>query len=289
MKTAAEREQMWSNVASAAETGWDFSTRWFAQHGQDMHDMKSIRTWSIVPVDLNAFMCINARVLASFYEISGDFKKMAIYQNRYEQAKKAIKTLHWNESDGIWYDYDLETKRHSNSYYVSNALPLFAQCFDDEKEEIPHRVYEYLRREGVLNFTKGIPTSLVMGSVQQWDKENAWPPMVHMVIEGFRTTGDPKLMKVAEKMAVQWLMVNYKSYSSAYAMFEKYNASSTEDCSAGGGGEYEVQKGFGWTNGVILDLLDKYGDLLSSPAVTPRSTAASVLLSVVAVVIGRLL
>lgn len=53
-----------------------------------------------------------------------------------------------------------------------------------------------LQREGVLNFTKGLPTSLAMGSEQQWDKENAWPPMIHMVIEGFRTTGDPKLMKV---------------------------------------------------------------------------------------------
>ena len=41
---------MWSNVASAAETGWDFSTRWFAQEGPEMHDIKSIRTWSIVPV-----------------------------------------------------------------------------------------------------------------------------------------------------------------------------------------------------------------------------------------------
>lgn len=35
-----------------------------------------------------------------------------------------------------------------------------------------------------------------MGSEQQWDKENAWPPMVHMVIEGFRTTGEPELMQV---------------------------------------------------------------------------------------------
>lgn len=68
---SAEKELMWSNVASAAETGWDFSTRWFAQSGPTMHDMKSIRTWSIVPVDLNAFICINARIMASFYEISG--------------------------------------------------------------------------------------------------------------------------------------------------------------------------------------------------------------------------
>lgn len=32
----------------------------------------------------------------------------------------------------------------------------------------------------------------------------------------------------------------------------------------GGGGEYEVQLGFGWSNGLILDLLDKYGDRLTA-------------------------
>jgi alpha,alpha-trehalase len=75
-----------------------------------MHDMRSIRTWSIVPVDLNAFMCINTRILASFYEISGDVIRTAKYQREYENMKRAMKMLHWNETDGIWYDYDLEYK-----------------------------------------------------------------------------------------------------------------------------------------------------------------------------------
>ncbi|CAK5079788.1 unnamed protein product [Meloidogyne enterolobii] len=207
-----------------------------------MHDFKSIRTLSIVPVDLNAFMCINMRILASFYEIFGDFKRKNEYYARYQKMKLAMKTLHWNETDGIWYDFDLERSAHSATYYVSNALPLYAKCFDDEDETTPFRIYDYLKREGVLNFTKGIPTSLAMSSVQQWDKENAWPPMVHMIIEGFRTSGDQMLMKAAENMATQWLIVNYKSYVTTYAMFEKYNASLlTEECGAGGGGEYEVQ------------------------------------------------
>jgi alpha,alpha-trehalase len=266
LKTEEEKQRLWSEVASAAETGWDFSTRWFAQSGEHRHDMKSIKTWSIVPVDLNAYLCINMRILASFFEISGDFKKVKTYSQQYEKMKLEMKKLHWNETDGIWYDYDLEQKRHSNTYYVSNAVPLYSKCFDDEDDVTPHRVYDYLKREGVLNFTKGIPTSLAFTSEQQWDKDNAWPPMVHMIIEGFRTTGDPKLMKAAEAMATQWLIVNYKSYSTTYAMFEKYNVSllGNDECSAGGGGEYEVQKGFGWSNGVILDLLNSYGDKMSA-------------------------
>uniref|UniRef100_A0A915ML52 Trehalase n=1 Tax=Meloidogyne javanica TaxID=6303 RepID=A0A915ML52_MELJA len=80
-------------IKLAAETGWGFSTRWFAQEGPSMHDFKSIRTLSIVPVDLNAFMCINMRILASFYEIFGDFKRKDEYYARYQKMKLAMKTF----------------------------------------------------------------------------------------------------------------------------------------------------------------------------------------------------
>ena len=33
----------------------------------------------------------------------------------------------------------------------------------------------------------------------------------------------------------------------------------------GGGGEYEVQLGFGWTNGVVLQLIDKYAETVILP------------------------
>lgn len=32
----------------------------------------------------------------------------------------------------------------------------------------------------------------------------------------------------------------------------------------GGGGEYEVQQGFGWTNGIIMELLEMFGDRLTA-------------------------
>jgi alpha,alpha-trehalase len=39
-------------------------------------------------------------------------------------------------------------------------------------------------------------------------------------------------------------------------MIEKYDV---EERSAGGGGEYAVQDGFGWTNGVTAALMSRYG------------------------------
>ncbi|KAG8434588.1 hypothetical protein GDO86_012818 [Hymenochirus boettgeri] len=45
-------------------------------------------------------------------------------------------------------------------------------------------------------------------------------------------------------------------------MFEKYDVEG--DGKPGGGGEYEVQVGFGWTNGVVLQLLDRYKSQLTA-------------------------
>ena len=46
-------------------------------------------------------------------------------------------------------------------------------------------------------------------------------------------------------------------------MFEKF--SNLEIDSAGRGGEYTVQAGFGWTNGVVLWIAQTYGHTLGTP------------------------
>jgi alpha,alpha-trehalase len=48
-------------------------------------------------------------------------------------------------------------------------------------------------------------------------------------------------------------------------MYEKYDA--TDTLRVGSGGEYGVQLGFGWTNGVVLDFLDKYAEKLVAPQI----------------------
>lgn len=46
-------------------------------------------------------------------------------------------------------------------------------------------------------------------------------------------------------------------------MFEKYHAQMVGE--PGGGGEYVVQEGFGWSNGVILYVLKHFGQQLRAP------------------------
>jgi alpha,alpha-trehalase len=56
-------------------------------------------------------------------------------------------------------------------------------------------------------------------------------------------------------------------------MFEKF--SNLDIDSAGSGGEYTVQAGFGWTNGVVLWVASAYGNLLDAPK-CPNITADAV-------------
>ncbi|THH27598.1 hypothetical protein EUX98_g6595 [Antrodiella citrinella] len=55
-------------------------------------------------------------------------------------------------------------------------------------------------------------------------------------------------------------------------MFEKFSISNID--SAGRGGEYTVQAGFGWTNGVVLWVAGLYGDVLVAPS-CPNVTEAA--------------
>lgn len=113
-----------------------------------------------------------------------------------------------------------------------------------------------LRRSGLLQ-PGGLATTLVP-SGQQWDWPNAWPPLQQMAVEGLAGCGAEGAAALAEELAVRWLRSNHRGWARDGVMREKYDA--TRPGESGGGGEYVPQDGFGWTNGVALWLLDRYGD-----------------------------
>jgi alpha,alpha-trehalase len=78
-----------------------------------------------------------------------------------------------------------------------------------------------------------------------------------MLVYGLDNLSNNRTREIAFRWAQRWVTSNYLSYNATHAMFEKYNAEHVGG--HGDGGEYEVVLGFGWTNGVILDFLNKYG------------------------------
>jgi alpha,alpha-trehalase len=260
---------VWSDIASAAESGWDFSSRWFSQDETNpfRNTLRSVRTSKIVPVDLNAFVCWNEAIMADLYAAVGNRSQSETHRADYETMRYNMKKMFWNSEKGTWFDLDLETGGQREEYYVSNPTPLFARCAHDSKN-VHWQILNYLKTSGAAAYVGGLPTSFIH-SGEQWDSPNGWAPTNHMVIEALRSSDDPRVQEAAFRLADKWIQTNYYVFArSGGKMFEKYNVESFKS-QAGGGGEYEVQEGFGWSNGVILDLLLNYGDRLRAPPVPP--------------------
>ena len=265
---APEKLRLWGDIMAAAESGRDFSARWFHTVGPQAGKMGSTRTSSILPIDLNSIICGNLRIFAKFYNLLGMPEAAAKSHEQFMIMRESIHQIFWNEEMGCWFDYDLVTEQHVSTYFDTNFFPLFAECvhegFDAQK------IRTYLEKAGVLTFPGGIPTSLI-ASGQQWDFPNAWAPTTWVIIQGLRKVG---MNDIAKIIAEKWIRKNYVMWHySGGRMFEKYNVATQCNKSSGGGGEYELQEGFGWTNGVILDLLMTYGKELQweepHPAASP--------------------
>ncbi|CAD6186790.1 unnamed protein product [Caenorhabditis auriculariae] len=276
--TPAAQAQFWQDIASSAESGWDFSTRWFA----DKKTLTQIETTKILPVDLNAVVCWNLDILEYLYERAGDQATANIYRSRRAVFRDSFYQVFYNETQGTWFDYNLRTKLHNTEFYPSIAVPLFTNCFNTLNTGKSERLFGYMKTHGVFDYPSGIPTSMIKGSGEQWDFPNGWSPSNHMIIEGLRKNANPEMQDQGFQLASKWVLGNYRVFQETGHMWEKYNVTGTYP-QPGSGGEYNVQNGFGWTNGAILDLLVTYNDRL---AVSPPegSSAASKLVIPTAII-----
>jgi alpha,alpha-trehalase len=115
-------------------------------------------------------------------------------------------------------------------------------------------VAQTVRRD--LLMAGGVVTTL-KSSGEQWDYPNGWAPLQWVAVVGFGNYGNRQL---AEIIARRWNCENLDGYRASGTLIEKYDV---VDNRPGGGGEYELQIGFGWTNGVLRALRSMYPDLAS--------------------------
>ncbi|XP_055278471.1 trehalase [Moschus berezovskii] len=271
------RDALLAELKAEAEPGWDFSSRWLVG-GPNPSLLSSIRTSKLLPVDLNAFLCQAEGLMSNFYSRLGNDSEATKYRNLLAQRMAALKDVLWDEDKGAWFDYDLENEKKNLEFYPSNFAPLWAGCFSDPDDV--DKALKYLEDSRIFTYQYGIPTSL-QKTGQQWDFPNAWAPLQDLVIRGLAKSPSAKAQEVAFQLAQNWIRTNFDVYSKKSAMYEKYDINNGGQ--PGGGGEFEVQEGFGWTNGVALMLLDCYGDRLSSGAqnafLEPHCLAAALQLS----------
>ncbi|HHG9062743.1 TPA: alpha,alpha-trehalase [Citrobacter freundii] len=257
--------EIYRDLRSAAASGWDFSSRWMDNPNQ----LGTLRTTSIVPVDLNALMYKMEKMIALASKAAGDDAKAAQYDGFANARQKGIEKYLWNDKEGWYADYDLKNHKVRNQLTAAALFPLYVNAAaKDRASKVAAATQAHLLQPG------GLATTSVK-SGQQWDAPNGWAPLQWVAASGLQNYGQDN---VAMDVTWRFLTNVQHTYDLEKKLVEKYDVSTTG--TGGGGGEYPLQDGFGWTNGVTLKMLDlicakeKPCDNVPASRPTPASTTS---------------
>lgn len=235
-----KRAAFYRHVRAACESGWDFSSRWFA----DKDDIHSIRTTDIVPVDLNCLLYKLTELLAQFHQLAANRNASHFYAEVAKQRKAAIIKYCWHWHKGFFYDHIWPQRQSSDVASVAAVLPLFVGIADEGMAaKVANKLQAQFLQSG------GLVTTLNATS-EQWDAPNGWAPLHWFAYKGLSDSGHVEL---AKEIAQRWLNTVSDFYRHSGKLMEKYDVCQPQ--TTAGGGEYQVQEGFGWTNGVTKALL----------------------------------
>jgi len=240
--------EMYKHLRAGAESGIDFSNRWFA----DGKNLTSIQVTNYIAVDLNALLINLEYAIAKGYQVGGNDSLANQYRKKADKRRVAIDKYCWNSKLNYYCDYNFKTQKILNEITPAGMYPF---CFFESKPD-----YLSLQAKKAAEAVKtkllqpGGVTTTVKNTAQQWDSPNGWAPLQWMTIWGLDRCGQKEL---AKEIATRWMKLNMDVYARTGKMMEKYNVVDTQ--LEAGGGEYPGQDGFGWTNGVLLALIAKYG------------------------------
>jgi alpha,alpha-trehalase len=247
---------LFRDIRAAAESGWDFGSRWFA----DGQSRATMDTTEIVPVDLNSLLFGLENAIRAGCTRSGDKSCAREFAERAATRRRAIDHYLWDEDQGAYLDYQWTKGARMPRVSAATLYPLFVSLATQSQAEAVANITarELLKAGGIVTTT--------VRTGQQWDSPNGWAPLQWIAIAGLRSYGETPL---AAKVACRWMAIVNDVYLQSGKLVEKYDVVTVGR--SGGGGEYPLQDGFGWTNGVMRRLMALYPEQadLATPARCP--------------------
>lgn len=228
------------HVRAAAESGWDFSSRWFT----NPNDRTTIITTDIIPIDLNCLLYLTELKLSEWHNTLGNYDSSVSYSLRAHTRKMFVQQYLWSEEHSMYFDYNHIEKIQTSCWSLACVLPLFAGIATQKQAAViaDHLEKKFLKSGGLV--------TTLNTTHEQWDAPNGWPPLHWLTVKGLENYGYNTLASEIIKRFIQ--TVEYQ-FMKTGTLLEKYNVENIEQIARGG--DYPVQPGFGWTNGIVLDFL----------------------------------
>jgi alpha,alpha-trehalase len=234
--TIAFTRDYYKGDRSMRESGFDISFR-FGPFGAGTHHF--------APVCLNSLLYKTEKDLATLSTALGRPKDAALWTERAEERQTAISKYMWDQASGMFFDYDVKRGARSSYVYASTFYPLWAGLATNQQARAVAANLKHLEQPG------GVAMSEQVTGVQ-WDLPYGWAPIQLLVTEGLRKYG---FNEDANRISSKFISTVQENFRRDGTIREKYNVvtrSSEANVTAG----YKTNViGFGWTNGVFLQLL----------------------------------
>ncbi len=221
---------------SMRESGFDITFR-FGPFGAETHHY--------APVCLNSLLFKAEQDLAALAHLLGRGEDAARWQQRAAARRDAINKYLWDPKAGIFFDYDFDRGVRSSYVYATTVYPLWAGLASEKQARAVAANLKRLERPGGLAMSERV-------TGVQWDLPYGWAPIQLLAVEGLRRYG---FEEQANSMAYNFLSMVLENFQRDGTIREKYNVVTRSSEFKVTAGYHANVVGFGWTNGVFLELL----------------------------------
>ncbi len=229
-------EDYYKGDRAMRESGFDISFR-FGPY--------SAATHHYAPVCLNSLLYKTERDMEQISQRLGRKADAALWKTRAEQRQEEMQKYFWNERAGLFFDYDFEHAQQSSYRYATTFYPLWSGLATPDQAKALAKNLAIFERSG------GLAMSPQETGVQ-WDFPYAWAPLQLLTVEGLRRYS---LNADADRLSYEFLSTVAENFRRDGTIREKYNAVTRSSEVHLGAGYQSNVIGFGWTNGVFLELL----------------------------------
>lgn len=241
-----DRDAFFKHQRTGAASGKDFTAEWFA----DPERPETIQTANMIPIELNCLLWEYEDLIARAHERVGRSNLAAQFYERAARRVAGINTYLWNpdaETGGTYQSFNFVKNEQNPFLTMGIAYPGYYGISTPEQNEAVSGtlITKFLKPGGFI--------SSLLETGQQWDAPNGWAP--HQRVGAGMLDKSGKHIE-AEMSRQAWLASNTRVLQIIGALVEKNNVLDL-DSPIGGGGEYKVQVGFLWTNGICRHFLQK--------------------------------
>jgi len=221
---------------SMRESGFDVTFR-FGPFGADTHHY--------APVCLNSLLYKTEKDLQEMSTLLGRREEAQLWGRKAIERQKRIMKYLWDERRGLFVDYNFFTGARSAYEYATTFYPLWAGLTSKEQAQAVVRNLALFEQFGGLAMSR-------RETQAQWDYPYGWAPIHLLVVEGLRRYG---YAVEADRISSKFLTTVMQNFLLDHTIREKYDVVSGSEITHIGAGYKQNVTGFGWTNGVFLELL----------------------------------